>query len=128
MEVGAGSGLWAYLLKDSGANIVATDDFSWKIKKKFTKVEKLDVENSLNKYKDSGVLLLVWPPYDEPTANNALKKFRGNKLVYVGEGVDGATADDAFHNRLRKYWKLTDKYDIPQWQYFHDTMKFYERK
>ena len=132
LEVGTGLGLWAYLLQEAGANVIATDDFSWKKKnqnkRNFTKVEKLNVQKSLNKYKDAGVLLLVWPPYDKPMANNALKKFKGNKFVYIGEGEGEATANDNFYNRLKKYWKQVDRYDIPGWVYIHDTMKFYERK
>jgi hypothetical protein len=132
LEVGAGLGLWAYLLREAGANVIATDDFSWKKKnqnkRNFTKVEKLNVQNSLNKYKDAGVLLLVWPPYDKPMANNALKKFKGNKLVYIGEDEEGATANDNFDNRLEKHWEQVDQYNIPQWIGLHDNMKFYERK
>lgn len=132
LEVGAGLGLWAYLLREAGANVIATDDFSWKKKvqnkRNFTEVEKLNVQKSINKYKDAGVLLLVWPPYDEPMANNALKKFKGNKLVYIGEGEGETTADDNFYDRLEKYWKQVDQYDIPGWVYIHDNMKFYERK
>jgi hypothetical protein len=130
LEVGAGLGLWAYLLQEANANIVATDDFSWKDKKlkDFTKVEKLNVQDSLEKYKDCNILLLVWPPYDKPMANNALKKFKGNKLVYIGEEEGGATANDNFYIRLKKKWKQVDKYDIPGWISIHDTMTFYERK
>ena len=80
------------------------------------------------KYKDCNILLLVWPPYDKPMANNALKKFKGNKLVYIGEEEGGATANDNFYIRLKKNWKQVDKYDIPGWIYSHDTMTFYERK
>lgn len=131
LEVGAGLGLWAFLLQDLGANIIATDDFSWKNKfqnkKYFTKIEKLNVQNSLDKYNDSEVLLLVWPPYDKPMANDSLKKFKGNKIVYIGEDSDGATGDYKFHNSLKKNWKQVDEYNIPGWIYIHDTMKFYER-
>jgi hypothetical protein len=127
LEVGAGSGLWAYLLREAGANIIATDDYSWKIKRPYTKVEKINVQKSLDKYKDTDVLLLVWPPHDKPMANNALKKFKGNKLVYIGEGYGGATANDRFENRLGKYWKHVDQYNIPHWIGLHDTMIFYER-
>jgi uncharacterized UPF0146 family protein len=132
LEVGAGLGLWSSLLQESGADIIATDDFSWKKKnhdkRNFTKVEKLNVQNSLNKYNDADVLLLVWPPYDNPMANNALKKFKGNKLIYIGEGEGEATANDNFYDRLEKHWKQVDEYDIPGWVYTHDNMTFYERK
>lgn len=121
------------MLHEAGADIIATDDYSWKKKKKiqnkkkYTKVEKINVRKSLDKYKDAGILLLVWPPYDKPMANNALKKFKGNKLVYIGEDDGGATANDNFENRLDKYWKQVDEYNIPHWIGLHDTMKFYER-
>jgi hypothetical protein len=124
LEIGSGLGLWAFLLKDVGADIIPTDKSP--SKKTFTKVEKLSVEKALDKY-DADVLLLVWPPFDDPMANNALKKFKGNKVIYIGEGYEGATGDDNFHRRLEKDWDQVDQYDIPRWPYMYDTMTFYSK-
>ena len=42
-------------------------------------------------------LLIVWPPYADPMAVDALRAFRGAVLWYVGEGrgVGGGGAADA---------------------------------
>ena len=112
LEVGAGKGLWAFLLKNVGVQIIATDknltENSW------TNILKYDAITAINKFCPN-ILLIIWPPYNSPMAYDALKKFTGDKVIYIGEGYYGCTGDDNYHQLLTNEWKLSKKLDCPQW-------------
>tara|TARA_Y100000034_G_C6741921_1_gene329277 strand:- start:85 stop:744 length:660 start_codon:yes stop_codon:yes gene_type:complete len=129
IEVGSGGGLWARLLQDAGVPVKATDilDQSPDLKN-FTEVEQLSHLDAIQAYGDYGVLMLVWPPYDDPMAAEVLKSFKGNKLIYVGESEGGCTADDEFCSILNSYWQHVGYVDIPQWEGIHDDLNFWVRK
>lgn len=130
LEVGAGLGLWCYLLKLKGCDIIATDNFSSHFKNydhKFCDIENLDAVSALKKYSDKDVLMLVWPPYLDSMAYDALKLFKGNKLVYVGEPEGDACATDDFFELLNKEWKLVKEIKIPRWFGMHDLLFLYEK-
>ncbi|KKN50718.1 hypothetical protein LCGC14_0629790 [marine sediment metagenome] len=148
LEVGAGKGLWAKLMQDTGISITPTDLYAgqetpYLSGKSFTEVQQMDASDAINRFSDHTVLFLNWPPYDSPMADEALKTFRGNKVIYVGEGSSGCTGDDCFHNQLGREWKMVDaacipedpysedwkrqdtKINIPQWEGIHDCIHFY---
>ena len=134
LEIGAGYGLWAKLLQDEGADIAATDAHSDYYgekfnpsSKSFTHVESLDALKALEKYGGYGVLMTVWPPYADSMANEAIKNFKGNKLVYVGEGGWGCTGDDDLHCTLENEWSQVERIDIPKWDGIHDAVYLYIR-
>lgn len=71
----------------------------------FTSIEKLDAIASVKKYNNTcQILFMVWPPMDD-TAYQAVKLFKGNKLIYIGE-KEGATEDENLANILG----LADRY------------------
>jgi len=137
LSIGSGYGLWAKLLQNIGINAIATTRLSDQDKGHmpkenhfFTEVENLDNIDSLNKYPEAGVLMMSWPPYNDTMAYDTLFHFRGNKIIYIGEGLGGCTGCDRFHNLLYNEWKeVEDMYiDIPQWQGIHDQVALYTRK
>jgi len=132
IEVGGGLGLWAKLMRDEGINVTVTDNLSSHQEElsrdPFIDVKDMSNEAAMSAYGTHGVLMLVWPPYDDPMANNTLKKFLGNKLIFVGEGGYGCTGDDSFFCTLAENWEETDDIDIPQWSGIHDYLTFYVRK
>ena len=73
IEVGAGSGHWARLLKKAGAEIVATDvggqkEYSNKWEDKaFGIVKNLSAVEAIKKYPERNVLV-IWPSYDKTWA------------------------------------------------------------
>lgn len=77
---------------------------------------------------DRRALMLCWPPYSDAFASDALKAFRGNLLVYIGEGAGGCTGDDAFHQMLDADWNFERNVAIPQWDGIHDSVMIYRRK
>jgi len=131
VEVGAGTGYWAYELQKHGVRIVATDPFSvgkngYKFKKTWTVIEPINGVEAAKKYADH-TLMVIWPCYNKSWAYETLKAYTGNKLVYCGE-IHGCTADDAFHDLLADEWEEHSNIPIPHWFGIHDCLDVYVRK
>ena len=132
LEIGSGKGLHAYLLSLEGVKVIPTDSLAWnQYGYPFMKVENLDYKDALNKYK-TGALMIVWPEIGD-LAYQALRLFKGNKLIFIGEVVDpekgiGLVADEDFFKLLESEWKPVLKVRVPQFVGFDDWMYLYERK
>ena len=102
LEVGCGTGALAKCLQDTGIDVIATDDFSWSWPSRWLdNIENIDAVSAVKKYsKDVDYVLISWPNYHEPTAYDALETMRevnpDCKMIYIGEGIDGCTADNNF--------------------------------
>jgi hypothetical protein len=94
----------------------------------YTDVYKTPGEDAVAQFGDHAVLMLNYPPYDNPMAANVLKLFQGNKVIYIGEGMGGATADDEFHEILRDQWTSVGGSDLPYFHGTHPYAEFYIRK
>ena len=136
LEVGAGLGLWSYLLiKDYDIKMIVTDDNSTHYEKETRKKNKycdiidINAENAVKQYRNANVLMMIWPPYDNNLAVGALKEFEGNKLIYIGEPKGGCTGTDEFFELLKKEWTyIKPEYNINNWPDIKDQLFFYERK
>jgi hypothetical protein len=139
LEVGAGLGLWACLLSERGANIVATDISVHRRHKKtgehqgegdrrFFDVQQMKHSQAIIEHADADVLMLCWPPYDSPMAKKALRAFKGDTLVYIGESQFGCTGCRKFHRDMYKHWDVQEEVSIPQWASMHDNLTIYKRK
>jgi tetratricopeptide (TPR) repeat protein len=135
VEIGAGTGYWAGLVKNAGGDIVAFDVepipskgniWHMRAKKQFAKVQ-LGDETETRRFPDR-TLFLSWPPETNRCAYNALTHFTGNRLIYVGEGEGGCTGTKEFHDLLKREWTLVKRMDIPQWPGVYDQLCVYERK
>lgn len=60
-------------------------------------------------------------------ADVSLRRYRGDRLVYVGEGVGGCCASDSFFRRLDAEWSEVAEINIPRWWGLYDCAWFYER-
>ena len=132
LEIGAGYGMWAKLMQDAGISITPTDSFSNRgafvpLDKSFTNIEDANANKAIGKYRNHNVLMIVWPPYCDPFAANSLKKFTGNKLIFIGEGYKGCTADDEFFDILTNEWSRIKRVDIPRWVCKHDSLELWVR-
>lgn len=143
LEVGAGTGYWAWMLDEAGVRVAAYDECPphLAINAYFTKDspvyfdvrfgEANDVVRSWSLASDlSGkpyALMLVWPDYNERFAYDALRLYNGDTFIYVGEGSGGCTGDDAFHDLLREKWTEQVEIDIPQWGGMNDYMTIYRK-
>ncbi len=134
VELGAGTGYWAFLLRSRGADCVAYDlappdrmsnpnrfrSLTW------TYVEPGDVDK-LGAHPDRA-LFLCWPSYREPFATRALTAYTGTTLLYIGEPAGGHTADDAFFAQLAGEWRSVEQLALPNWPGTQDALTVYRRR
>lgn len=131
VEMGAGSGYWAWLLRTLGSDVVAYDHLA-------------GPGRSLNMSNIGGVvwgdvlqgspedlaehsdrtLFLCWPPQDG-MAFSCLDHWKGDVLAYVGD--PSVTADEAFHARLRGEFRLAARIRAPSWPGILDSLTMWRR-
>jgi hypothetical protein len=141
VEIGAGTGYWAWLLRQLGIDILAFDKCppgpSNTSKNEFhpqadTWTEVLPGDEFVLDSINNRSLFLCWPPSHHAMAFETLSRFRGNTFLFVGEGWPSrATGDEQFFELLRRDWVLTDdssKMTIPQWPGRKDFLWVYRRK
>lgn len=124
VEIGAGTGYWAWLLGQAGCRVQA---FEREVGQPPRWVELQTGGPEVLARVQASTLLLCWPPMNEPLALDSLHAFRGDWVVYVGEGPGGCTADDAFHAELAGHWRLEQTLELPQWPGAHDRAYIYCR-
>jgi len=147
IEVGAGTGYWAWLMKQLLIDILAYDiappdrcttnsyhspydfetcTFLGKLRKTFAPVQ----VGSPEVLKDHAerTLFLCWPPYRSPMAVQCLEHYAGWRLVYLGEGLGDSCATSTFFDRLQKDWHEIEHHWPVQWYRINDRVAVYERK
>lgn len=106
IEVGAGTGYWAWQLSQSGVDVRAYDiapgGNHWCGTVQYHPVLLGEAEVA-SLYGDRA-LFLCWPPYDQPLAADALRAYDGDLLIHAGEGEGGCTGDDDFYRLLSSEW------------------------
>ncbi|MFB7858748.1 hypothetical protein [Rhodococcus qingshengii] len=133
VEVGAGTGYWAWQLEQCGIDVAAYDpnpvdeDNRYCSGGPYTTVLRQDA--SAAAHHPDRALLLVWPPYDDPAAAHALASYSGDLLIYAGEGDGGCTGDDTFHELLGREWEeIGYSADHVTWWGIHCNLVAYRRK
>lgn len=142
VEIGAGRGYWAVLLKEAGAEIDCFDEtppdtekenFWHRLHRKykgwvrvFTKVHQAGPE--IAAVYPEATLFLCWPPYDTPMAYDCLRQYEGKRVVFIGEGDGGCCADEAFWKLLQEQFEHVLDIDIPTWWGVRDYVTVWERK
>ena len=124
VELGAGTGYWAWLLSLAGARVQAFDlnapsPPQW--------LQTRPISQYVAREHGDATLLLCWPPLGEPMAFDALMSFEGRRVAYVGEWR-GRTGDAGFHDLLERDFKRVHEVAIPRWPGFEDSLYIYERK
>jgi hypothetical protein len=133
VELGAGTGYWAYLLRQRLVDIVAYD------------LAPPDVAPNAHKFEPrlwtdvavGGVfvlaahveraLFLCWPTWRDAFACDAVCAYRGATVIYVGEPRGGHTADDGFFDALGRDWQLAERIPLPHWPGTRDDLTIYRR-
>lgn len=97
IEIGAGTGYWAWQLEQAGVDVAAYDPNPPGEDNKYCKAGPyatvLQDDASAIKHHQDRVLLMVWPPYGGEHARHALSVYEGDLLLYAGESHGGCTAD-----------------------------------
>jgi hypothetical protein len=109
VEIGAGGGYWAGMLRACGVDVVAYDpappkDGPTKWHSKPGGWSDVDRGDHRTAARHPGrTLLLVWPSCEEAWAGEAVRRYHksgGDTVIYVGEGPGGCTGDDTLHRLL----------------------------
>lgn len=149
VEMGAGTGYWAWMLQQVGCDVVAYDahppkglvptpagkskydtdlgEYKWHRGEIPWFPVKRGYPSSLSRHSDR-VLLLVWPPYASPMAADCLRHYSGSTVCFVGEDFGGCTGDDVFFEALERDFDVTEEHVLPQWWGIHDQLSIYQRK
>lgn len=135
IELGAGTGYWAALLRARGVDILAYDrapadggeNNHWHSgHPPFSEVRRGGVEVLAQHPGRS--LFLCWPPYRSPMAYQALRAYAGQTLIYIGEGEHGCTATPGFFRLLVRDWKQVASLSLPNWPGIHDRLSVWRRQ
>ncbi|MGD9749700.1 MAG: hypothetical protein AB7W59_01775 [Acidimicrobiia bacterium] len=116
VEIGAGGGYWAKLLRSRGVDVVAYDPdpvtgpphlggakTGQDMTERWSNVSHSDVllgDHGAVAHHSDRTLLLVWPSYDEPWTDRVLDLYAGDTVIYVGEGAGGCTGTGRMHALL----------------------------
>lgn len=108
VEIGAGTGYWAWQLEQAGVDVAAYDPYPTGEDNTYCKAGPyttvLADDATAVKHHQDRALLMVWPPYGGEHARHALSMYEGDLLIYAGEGHGGCTADDGFFELLDIEW------------------------
>jgi hypothetical protein len=156
VEVGAGTGYWAWQLSQRGVDVVAYDKAppdmepnDWHCHR-YDDVRPVGTREtwhpvlrgdgpSVSAVHSDRTLFLCWPPYGDEMAADTLAAYSGDRLVYIGEGYGGCTGDGRFHAMLGdRYdedepqyppasWREVATHRPVQWWGLHDWISVYER-
>lgn len=133
VEVGAGSGYWAWQLRQTGVDVVAYDphppgpDNGYVRGGPYTQVLPGDHTEALAH--TDRVLFLCWPGYGAGWAHELLSVWGGQTVIYCGEPEDGCTADRDFYKLLDADWHEIDGCGLHvQWDGIHDTLTAHQRR
>lgn len=125
IEIGAGSGYWAWLLRQVGTKITAFDR-NTSAPPHWSEV----LEGGAERIPEfpNHTLMLCWPPDRNPLASECLNAYRGRYLVFIGEKKDGVTADPLFYDLLDRDFTLVRTIPLPRWPGCADSLFIFERK
>lgn len=126
----AGSGYWAFLLGQLGADVAASDlepgASRWHRHGLHVPVAQADAVDAVKAAADR-VLLLAWPPYAAPIGAQVIEAYAGDRIVYIGEGDYGCCGDDDMWTLLGSAWHEVAEHRPVQWWGLHDWVTVYER-
>ncbi|WP_322489320.1 hypothetical protein [Chloroflexus sp.] len=140
VEIGAGNGYWAFLLRQMGVDILAydanpplgeghTNEYSRNslvVGQVWTDVLPGGPEQAA--LHADRALFLCWPPSYDPMGYDALSAYRqagGRLLAYVGDFTP-ACGDEAFREALREQWMMIGAITIPRWYAMKDSLTFWQ--
>jgi hypothetical protein len=123
IEIGAGSGYWAWLLRQDGVAVdafdVAPPPFTWS--HVGTGDERVLVSHP------ASTLFLCWPPWATDMAANALALFEGAQVIYVGEWMLGSANVRFFQDLVSRYAAIAWT-PLPQWHGRSDCLTVFRRR
>jgi len=125
LEVMAGTGWLARALAECGANVTATDSYSWHFMKTVQRVypiQKMKAETAIKKLGgDAELLIICWPDFRTRDVCVAAEEWGPDRpILYIGEGNGGACACSEFFSRFEE--EEEPQVLIPSWPCLHDRL------
>lgn len=153
IEMAAGTGYWASLLRTQGVDVLTYDknppgqpgietNRFHEGARCWTEVRQGD--ESMVDLHPHRTLLMCWPPPNSDMPVQALTRYRGEHFIYIGELPDedgylyfthlgkpmrkGVTIITQFFAELRLGWDLLEQVELPQWEICLDNLYVFKRK
>lgn len=136
IEIGAGTGYWAWLLRQAGADVRAFDR-NVEAPPHWTEVERGGPEKA--REHPERTLFLCWPPLAEGTGQGvgegmseeclaAFSEAGGRLVASIGEvGAGARTGSAGFRSRLEREFVLEREIELPRWPGYDDRLRIYRR-
>ncbi len=150
VEIGAGTGYWANLLRGLSVDVVAYDAHPVETGRNgFHSSKKTTVPvASFTRVLRGGAtacsrhpgraLMLCWPPHDwwnpnrtaaqKSMSDRALASYRGDQLIYIGQKAGGLTGSKTFHEMLSRDWVLARKLRMANFPGKPNALYLYTRR
>ena len=136
VECGAGMGYWLALLRARGVDAIGYDlKPPGRRKTPITaapggrgpQIQRQSSVKAARRHRERS-LVLCWPPYDDDAASyEALRAYRGDVVIHIGERDEGATGSVRFHRELALNWTLAEELELPHWPRLQDRLMVYRR-
>lgn len=136
VECGAGTGYWAALLRDRGADVIAYDiappgsgraNEYHRRRRAWTQVLP-GASADIVAASPGRALLLCWPPREDSASYAVLRALRADTVLYIGEGPGGATGSARFHRELALNWTPAEQVGLQRWPGLRDKLTVYRRE
>lgn len=107
LEVGAGTGWWAAQLSNAGATVVATEPHVAHKRRTWHPMRVMRADDAARVWHDHA-LLMIWPSRDGDRtskgawAHKAVKAYRGDTVIYVGDPEFVESASPALPEALTR--------------------------
>ena len=133
VEMGAGTGYWAWLVRQAGGDILAFDRYPppdarnrWHAGE-HPWAEVLPGGARILTRHPGRTLFLCWPPEDEPMAEQSLLSYGGSTLLYAGELDHSAEGSPRLPHPFEG-WEPVESIDLPQWESIDDRLFVLRRR
>ncbi len=130
LEIGAGSGYWAALIRRYGGDVVATDldrtIYPFRLSR-HGPVRRIEGRRAVRLHRDRNVLM-VWPCYGRPWAYQVAREMApGLILALVSEGPGGCVGCDNLFEYLDTNFQGITSITIPVWRGIHDRLTLHRK-
>jgi len=130
LEVGAGTGYWAWCVEQLDGESVATEPEPPTVDPYTDLIayDALAAIETVREYEpEEYTLYCCWPDHQAEWPADALDEYEGATFIYVGEGRGGCTGDERFHRKLHDEWTLDETVAIPTYLGIHDRLEVWHR-
>lgn len=124
----AGTGFMGFRFSLENFNVILSDARPGNIQ--WLPIQKINVEDyEFDNLQETHIaLLLSWVDLWSNSGTTILNKFKGQYLIWVGEGKGGCCGDDTIHQIMEQDWKILKHFDYQKFPGLNDFARVYKRK